>query len=74
MRKNNLNSMNKIFPYSKDNPNPKECKLSGQGYVHCTDTVRKRSKKLCDKCSQNPDNIVLDEFLLDEKKGLDLFE
>ena len=62
------------FPYSKTDSSQKICYLSGRGNVFCTESIRIRKITLCGKCPNNPDNIVLDPFLLEEKRGLDLFE
>ena len=43
-----------LFPYSEDDPRPKMCKWSGSGYIHCTESIRKRKAKICDTCPENP--------------------
>ncbi len=55
------------FPYSKEDPRPKECKLSGRGYIHCTESIRIKKSKLCDECPENP-NLKKKQGPLDEVK------
>lgn len=50
-----LNARSSPFPYSDTDPRPKMCKWSGSGYIHCTESIRKKKAKVCDTCSQNPD-------------------
>lgn len=44
-----------LFPYSNTDNKTRWCKYSGDGDVHCTESIRKRKEKICLGCSQNPD-------------------
>ena len=63
-----------LFPYSKTESKQVICYLSGEGNIFCTESGRVRKISLCGKCHNNPDNVVLESFILKEKQGLDLFE
>ena len=58
-----LTKLRHPFPYSDTDPNPKECKNSGEGYIHCTASIRVKYAKVCSGCRQNPDT----------ERGLDTF-